>query len=130
VCQPYVLIADDNRDLAKGLSLLLKPAGFAVEIVHDGNDALRSARTRRPDIVILDIGLPGLDGFQVAEQMRRDEGLKNILLIAISGYGLDTFPERSRQADFDHRFVKPVGIEDLLPLMDCNMTMRSCRARN
>lgn len=112
-----VLIADDNRDLATGLSLLLKLFGFDVETVHDGHDALRAARARRPHVVLLDIGLPGLDGFQVAEQMRADAGLKTVLIIAISGHSPDMFPERSRRAGFDHHLVKPVSIKTLLPLM-------------
>jgi CheY-like chemotaxis protein len=113
----FILIADDNRDLAWGSATLLKLAGFDVETVHDGKDALRAARARRPDAILLDIGLPGLDGFQVAEQMRSDPLLKNVFIIAISGYDPDMFQGRSRQAGFDHHLVKPVDFQTITSLL-------------
>jgi CheY-like chemotaxis protein len=113
----FILIADDNRDLAWSLGLLLKLTGFDVEVVHDGRDALRVARARRPDVILLDIGLPGIDGFQVAEQFRGDPVLKNVLIIAISGYGPEMFPGRSSRAGFDHHLVKPVEFQTILSLL-------------
>jgi DNA-binding response OmpR family regulator len=68
-----ILIADDNRDLAISLSILLKLVGFEVDIVHNGRDAVAAAKIRRPDVLLLDIGLPGLDGYQVARQFRIDD---------------------------------------------------------
>jgi CheY-like chemotaxis protein len=113
----FILIADDNRDLVRGLSLLLNLAGFEVETVHDGLAALRAARARKPDVVILDIGLPGMDGFQVAEHMRADQALKNIPIIAISGYDNDMFLGRSGRAGFDHHLVKPVDFQTITSLL-------------
>jgi CheY-like chemotaxis protein len=113
----YILIADDNRDLAWGSALLLRLAGFEVEAVHDGREALRAARARRPDVLLLDIGLPGLDGFQVAEQMRNDPALANVFIIAISGYDPDMFQGRSRRAGFDHHLVKPVDCGTIISLL-------------
>ena len=113
----FILIADDNRDLAKSLSMLLKLVGFDVETVHDGRDALKAALARRPDAVLLDIGLPGLDGFQVAEQMRSDPMLKDIFIIAISGYDKSMFQGRARRAGFDHQLVKPVEFNTILSLL-------------
>ena len=116
--RPYILIVDDNRDLAKSVCILLKFSGFEVEAVHDGLEAIKAADIRRPEIVILDIGLPGLDGFQVAERMRDVPGLKDVLIIAMSAYDPDMFPRRSRGSCVDHYLVKPVRFENLISLID------------
>ncbi len=113
----FILIADDNRDLAWTLALLLRLAGFDVETVHDGREVLRAVRARRPDFLLLDIGLPGMDGFQVAEQIRGDPAFKNVFIIAISGYSPDMFPGRSTRAGFDHHLVKPVDFQTLISLL-------------
>jgi DNA-binding response OmpR family regulator len=115
--RPHVLIADDHRDLAKTLALLLNLAGFDAETVHDGRDALKAARAHRPDVLLLDISLPGLDGVRVTEQMRGDPLLSNVLIIATSAYDSDMFRGRSRQASFDHRLVKPVAFQTILSLL-------------
>jgi CheY-like chemotaxis protein len=112
-----VLIADDNRDLAISLSILLKLFRFEVEIVHNGDDAVTAARNRRPDVLLLDIGLPGLDGYQVARRFRSDDLLKHIFIIAVSGYSPDMFSGRSTPGDFDYYFTKPVDFKTLLPLI-------------
>jgi CheY-like chemotaxis protein len=113
----FILIADDNQDLTKSLSMLLKLVGFDVETVHDGRDALKAAQAHRPDAVLLDIGLPGMDGFQVAEQMRSDPRLSDICIIAISGYDPEMFQGRPRRAGFDHHLVKPVAFQTILSLL-------------
>jgi DNA-binding response OmpR family regulator len=113
----FILIADDNRDLALTLSILLKLIGFDVDIVHDGKDAVTAAKTRRPDILLLDIGLPGLNGYEVATLFRCDEQLKNVFIIAISGYSPDMFSGRYDRSAFDHYLVKPVDFKTLLPLI-------------
>lgn len=114
----HILIVEDNRDLAKGMSILLKHAGFEVEIVHDGWDALRVSKARPPDAVLLDIGLPGLDGFQVSEAMRKHPDLKTVLIVAVSGYDQAMFPGRSQQAGIDHQLVKPVSFQTISSLLD------------
>ena len=113
----FILIADDNRDLAFSLSVLLKLVGFDVEAVDNGHDAVTVASTRRPDVLLLDIGLPGLNGHQVARLYRNDERLKDVLIIAISGYSPDMLPARPKPGDFDHYLVKPVDLGTLLPLI-------------
>ena len=80
----FILIADDNRDLAISLSILLKLFGFEVQAVHTGRDAVTTAQGRRPDVLLLDIGLPDLNGYQVARLFRSDDQLKNVFIIAIS----------------------------------------------
>jgi DNA-binding response OmpR family regulator len=113
----HVLIAEDNRDFSKSMSHLLKLAGFDVEMVHDGRDAVEAACAHLPGIVLLDIGLPGLDGYHVAERLRGEASLKDLIIIAISGYDADMYPGRSRRAGFDRHLVKPVDIDALLPLL-------------
>ena len=90
-----ILIVEDNRDLAKGMGIILKNAGYDVEIVHDGHDAPRASHDHPPDVVLLDIGLPDMNGFQIAEAMRSDPRLKDVKIIAISGYDESMFPGRA-----------------------------------
>jgi CheY-like chemotaxis protein len=114
----FILIADDNQDLALSLSILLKLVGFDVQAVHDGRDAVTVAKTHKPDVLLLDIGLPGLNGYQVAGQFRSDERLKDTIIIAISGYSRNMFERLSKPGDFDHYLVKPVDFRTLLPLIN------------
>jgi PAS domain S-box-containing protein len=112
-----VLVVDDNRDAAAGLTRLLQASGFRVTTVADGTAALPAARADRPDVILMDIGLPGMDGYRVAEQLRNDASHHGVLLIAISGYGQDHDRRRSREAGFDHHLVKPVDYDSLLSLL-------------
>ncbi len=114
----FILIADDNQDLAISLSILLKLVGFDVQAVHDGRDAVTVAKNRKPDVLLLDIGLPGLNGYQVARQFRSDDRLKDTIIIAISGYSRNMFERLSKPGDFDHYLVKPVDFRTLLPLIN------------
>jgi CheY-like chemotaxis protein len=115
--RPFILVADDNRDQARSLSLLVRLAGFDVETVFDGPQVLRAARACRPDVILLDIGLPGMDGFQVAAQIRSDPELKTMFIIAISAYDMDVFQDRSMRTGFDHHLVKPVHFDTLIALL-------------
>ncbi len=114
--QRLILIADDNHDGVATLAILLRLFGFEVSTVHRGNDALTVAKARKPDVLLLDIGLPDLDGYQVAARFKSDATLKSVLIIAISGYSPDMFPARSKR-EFDHYLVKPVDLKALLPLI-------------
>ena len=111
-----VLVVDDNVDTAQGLARLLRLRGHAVEVAFDGATALEMAGRATPQAVLLDLGLPGLDGFQVCERLRRD-GCANVLIVAVSGYGQEEDRRRSREAGFDHHLVKPVAIEELARLL-------------
>jgi len=102
-----VLVVDDNADGAETLSLLLQLAGYQVRIASDGLTALSVAETFRPDAILLDIGLPVLDGYEVARRIRANAALERVLLIALTGYGHDSDRERSQTVGFDHYFVKP-----------------------
>ena len=110
-CQ--VLVVDDNVDAAQSLGLLLEMSGNAVRLAYDGPSALQAAIDYRPDVVLLDIGLPGLDGFEVAQQIRCQVALKGMVLVALTGYGQDTDRQRSQDAGFDYHLVKPASFDEI-----------------
>ena len=112
-----VLVVEDNADIARLMTLLLLHCGFDVRTLFDGRLVLATARSFRPHFILLDIGLPGMDGYQVAEQLRGDSDLKDVVIIAVSAYSPDRHPSRSRAACFNHHLTKPVGLESLLPLL-------------
>ena len=93
-----VLVVEDNDDTAKGLARLLTLGGHEVEVAHDGPSAIALARLRSPDIILLDLGLPGMDGYQVAAELRQDGRCSEALLIAVTGYGQADDLRRSREA--------------------------------
>jgi CheY-like chemotaxis protein len=108
-----VLIVDDNVDSAVTLSWLLAQHGFAVETAHDGRGGLKAAHEFKPEILLLDIGLPGINGYELARQLRAD-GFAAALMVAISGYALEADVQRSRAAGFDRHLAKPVDIDQLI----------------
>ena len=112
-----VLIVDDNVDAAETLQMVVTTLGHEAETVHDGRAALDAARTKRPDLVLLDISMPGMDGFSVAREMRRDSGLRDLRVVALTGFGQQDDRRRSREAGFDDHLVKPVSAEDLRRLL-------------
>jgi PAS domain S-box-containing protein len=112
-----VVIVDDNADYADSLGNLLEMAGYETKVFYDGGAALQFVRQHRPDIVLLDIGMPGMDGYEVARRLRAETGFENLCLIAISGYGADEDRRRSREAGFDHHLVKPVDMDVLRGLL-------------
>src|SRR5262249_40856484 len=93
-----ILVVDDNRSNANSLGVLLRALGQDVEMAYDGPAALELVRRRRPDLVLLDIGLPGMDGYEVARRCREDEGLRRIMLVAMTGYGNEEDLPRSPHA--------------------------------
>jgi CheY-like chemotaxis protein len=103
-----ILIVDDNEDAANSLATLLQLSGHETASVYTAADALRRASDFRPDVVLLDIGLPGMDGYEVAQQMRELPGLRDIHLVAVTGYGRSDDRQRAREAGFDEHLVKPV----------------------
>jgi PAS domain S-box-containing protein len=113
-----VLVVDDNVDNARGLSRLLNLLGHDVRTAHDGPQAIEAARAHRPEVVLLDIGLPGMDGYEVAERLRADACCNDSLIIAVSGYGQPEDLRRSLAAGFDHHLVKPVDPDALMILFD------------
>lgn len=109
-----VLIVDDNVDSAQGLERLLVRRGYAVEVAHDGPQALKRALASPPEVVLLDIGLPGMDGYEVARLLRTEAGCMHSFLVALTGYGQEEDRARARASGFDGHFVKPVDFKALL----------------
>ncbi len=96
---------------------LLRLLGHDVKTAHDGRDAVLAARTHKPDVVLLDIGLPGMDGYEVATQLRQEGCCSGAVFIAISGYGQEEDRRRSKAAGFDYHLVKPIDHDALISLL-------------
>ncbi len=113
-----LLLAEDNQDTAETMAILLRKLGHEVEVVYDGSAALRAIQTFRPNVLLVDIGLPVINGYQVAERVRQQSELNHIRLIALTGYGQQEDCDRSCAAGFDHHLVKPIDLvklQELLP---------------
>jgi predicted ATPase/signal transduction histidine kinase/ActR/RegA family two-component response regulator len=113
-----ILVADDNVDAANMVTALLEAGGHEVEVVHNGIDAVGQARTTHFDLAILDIGMPGLDGYEVAEAIRQLPGKGHMYLAALTGWGAEEDRNRSRRAGFDAHLTKPAGSTDLDALIE------------
>ncbi|GAC1467918.1 MAG: hypothetical protein NVSMB9_10050 [Isosphaeraceae bacterium] len=109
-----ILVVDDNEDTARGMAKLLRLSGHTVQVAHTGPDAIASAREHCPEAVILDIGLPGMDGYEVATHLRNEEGSKGTVIVAVSGYGERQVGCHSDEPKFDHHLVKPIDFDRLL----------------
>jgi CheY-like chemotaxis protein len=112
-----VLVVDDNVDTEESLAMLLKLYGHEVWPVHTGPKALEVAQAEQPDVILLDIGLPGMDGYEVARHLREQQGMDKVRLIAMTGYGQEADRQRSQGAGFDHHLVKPVDPARLQELL-------------
>jgi PAS domain S-box-containing protein len=117
-CLPMrVAVVDDNKDGAESLAALLRLQGHEVAVAHNGFDALQVADALRPDVMVLDIGLPGLDGYEVARHIRQQPWSSHVLLIAVSGWGQENDKRRSADVGIDYHLVKPVNPADLDRMM-------------
>ncbi len=113
-----VLVVDDNVDAAVSLGMLLKLAGQEVRVAYDGPAALRQAMDFHPQLVLLDIGMPGMDGYEVCRRLRHESALTKATVVALTGWGQDEDRRRSHEAGFDHHIVKPVEPSALQRLLD------------
>jgi PAS domain S-box-containing protein len=112
-----VLVVDDSVDAAQGIAMLLKVTGHDVRTAYDGPTALEAALDFHPNVVLLDIGLPGLDGFEVAKRLRQQPLLCSAVLVALTGYGQNSDRQRSQEAGFDHYLVKPANFSKLQQIL-------------
>jgi PAS domain S-box-containing protein len=115
--RPRVLIADDNRDAAESLAMLLSLAGHEVRVTHSGRAAVSLAQTFRPEVALLDIGMPDLSGYEVARELRREPWGSGLHLIAITGWGQPDDRRRAHEAGFNHHLTKPIDPEALAALI-------------
>ncbi|MGV3741776.1 MAG: PAS domain S-box protein [Burkholderiaceae bacterium] len=113
-----ILVVDDNVDAAQTLGMLLEAQGHRVWIEYDGKDALRQVEMRMPQVLVLDIGLPDMDGYELARRVRAKAGAESSVLVALSGYGQSEDRERSRLAGFDYHLLKPVDTKRLAAILD------------
>ena len=108
-----LLLVDDSVDAATLLSMVLEADGYDVRIAHEATQALEAAAQFKPEVVLLDLGLPGMDGFQLAQEMRKLDSTAGALLVAVTGYGQAADRQRSHDAGFDYHLVKPVAVEEI-----------------
>lgn len=113
-----ILVIEDNNDAAESLRLLLDVSGYDVKLAHTGPDGVHAALDWRPDVVICDIGLPGMDGFAVARQLRQNSTIQHVRLIAVTGYGREEDAIKAKAAGFDDYLIKPADPERLLSKLD------------
>jgi CheY-like chemotaxis protein len=112
-----ILIVDDHADAAEGLGLLLGLYGYETQMAGDGMAALDIARTFLPDLVLLDIGLPQMNGYELAKRLRDEHG-RTITLVALTGYTREADRREAETAGFDHFMVKPISVEDLTAFLN------------
>ncbi len=111
-----VLVVDDNQDAADSLAALLEIDGFDVRTVYDGMAAIAAVEQRQPDMIIMDLGMPGMDGYDTARAIRQQAGAERILLLALTGWGQSDARRRTTEAGFDHHLVKPVELDQIIRL--------------
>lgn len=112
-----ILVVDDNADSADSLAMLLQYAGHEVKVASDGQIALGLSGLHKPHLILLDIGLPGMDGYEVARRLRQQPGAKDAFLVALTGYGQEHHRQEAKRAGFDHHLVKPVEVPQLMELI-------------
>jgi two-component system CheB/CheR fusion protein len=113
---------DDHHDVAECLAMLLQDLGHVVWTVHDGRAAFDAVRRYGPEVVLLDIGLPEMDGYEVARRLRAEHGRDSLMLVALTGYGQDADRRRTIEAGFDEHLLKPAGCAELNRLLSLSLT--------
>jgi CheY-like chemotaxis protein len=112
-----ILLADDNRDAAESLAIILRLEGHEVELAHDGESALQAFSAKAPDIALLDIGMPNTNGYEVARRIRESNAGAKVMLVAITGWAQDSDKAQSKAAGFDYHLTKPIEPEVLIELI-------------
>ena len=113
-----MLVVDDNRDAADSLKIMLELHGHRVDVAYDGALALKAARSSPLDLMLVDIGLPGMDGYELARCIRQEESLRNLYLVATTGYGMESDRQRALAAGFDRHITKPIRLQNLQRIIE------------
>lgn len=113
-----ILIVDDNEASAKTLGWMMELLEHNVVLAHDGTSAMATAKTFHPDVVLLDIGLPGMNGYEVCSALRQEPGMETTIFIAQTGWGQNEHRQRSKEAGFHYHLVKPVDMDELQRLIE------------
>ena len=119
--RPRVLVVDDNRDAADSMSTLLELEGFETAVAYDGYAAVAAASATAPDVVVLDLGMPGMDGYETARLIRGCAGAEHALMIALTGWGQSDARQRTSAAGFDHHLIKPAEVEQIISLTSARL---------
>jgi CheY-like chemotaxis protein len=114
---PRILLVEDNKDAAASLKMLLETEGYEIRLAHDGEAAVKLALEIKPDVLLVDIGLPTMNGYEVAKQVRRQHRFRKLLVIAVTGWGWKIDRDRSAAAGIDHHLVKPADFNVLKDLI-------------
>lgn len=112
-----VLVVDDNLDAAETLAMLLEMSGHEVKMANDGQEAIEMASREVPEVVLLDIGMPGMNGYDVARALRERPETREVVLVAMTGWGQEEDMKRTKEAGFNHHLVKPVEPSVLTKLL-------------
>jgi CheY-like chemotaxis protein len=120
----HVLVVDDNQVTADSLALILQLSGHDARVAYSGSDALEVASAFRPDVVLMDIGLPAMDGFEVARQLRARVETEHVILVAVTGCGQDDVRQKGKEVGFDYHLLKPLDLDALLALLSVPTTTK------
>jgi CheY-like chemotaxis protein/two-component sensor histidine kinase len=120
-----ILVVDDNQDSACSMTLLLELQGHQVHVAHAGQAALQIASQCNPEVILLDIGMPGMNGYEVAKHLRSQPAFSDTLLIAVTGYGRASDVKQTESAGFDHHLVKPIDYDKLQSLLEARSSRRA-----
>lgn len=123
-----ILIVDDNEASAKTLGWMMELLEHRVKLEHDGAAAIARAKTFHPDVVLLDIGLPGMNGYEVCSAMRREPSLQETMFVAQTGWNQSEHRQRSREAGFHHHLVKPVDMDELRKIIEALQLEKQAQA--
>ncbi len=116
--RPKVLVVDDNRDAADSLQALFEMENCKVATAYDGIEAVQAVDETMPDMIIMDLGMPSMDGYEAARRIRRKPGSQDVLMIALTGWGQSDARQRTIEAGFDHHMIKPVNFEEIKRLVN------------
>ncbi len=120
-----VLVADDNRDAAESLAILLRLLGHVVRVVHDGAEAVEAVEAFRPEVVLMDVGMPRLNGYDATRRIREQPWSRGVTILALTGWGQDGDRHLSREAGCDGHLVKPLSLDELLPYLSAPQKIRT-----